>query len=150
VPTPQAVDAGERDALSAFVKFMRAYESLRARLEPAITEHGVTTTQFGVLEALSHLGPMNQRRLGEKILTSTGNLTTVLDNLERDGLVERAPVEGDRRQNLVQLTERGKRRIEKIFPQQARAIVRELGVLTRQEQKTLGALCRKLGLGGTS
>jgi MarR family 2-MHQ and catechol resistance regulon transcriptional repressor len=93
---------------------------------------------------------MNQRRLGEKILTSKGNLTTVLDNLERDGLVERAPVEGDRRQNLVQLTERGKRRIEKIFPQQARAIVRELGVLTRQEQKTLGALCRKLGLGGTS
>ncbi|MEN8376594.1 MAG: MarR family transcriptional regulator [Gemmatimonadota bacterium] len=139
--------ARRRRALNTFVKFMRAYASVTARLEPEITKHGVTRTQFEVLEALLHLGPMNQRQLGEKILSSKGNITTVLDNLERDGLVERRPVEGDRRQKLVALTAAGRKRIRRIFPRQADAIVREFGTLTSEEQRTLGELCRKLGRG---
>ena len=127
---------------------MRAHSSLRARLEPEITRHGITLSQFEVLEALLHLGPLNQRQLSEKILSSKGNLTTVVDNLERKGLVERRPVKGDRRQNLVCLTPAGRRLIRRVFPKQAAAIVREFRVLSRDELKVLGELCKKLGRPG--
>lgn len=135
----------DRLALSTFVKFMRAYNTVRGRLEPELGKLGVTPTQFGVLEALYHVGPLNQRDLGGKLLTSKGNLTTVLDNLQRDGLVDRRPVPGDRRQVSVQLTAQGRRLIRKVFPRQAEMVSREMGRLTVREQRTLGQLCKKLG-----
>jgi MarR family 2-MHQ and catechol resistance regulon transcriptional repressor len=134
-----------RRALSTFVSFMRAYESVRRRLEPELLRHGVTPTQWGVLEALFHVGPLNHRELAEKVLTSKGNLTTVVDNLVRDGLVERRPVPGDRRQKRAYLTGRGRRVVRKVFPLQAEAIEREFGVLTRSEQELFRELCRRLG-----
>lgn len=137
--------ARTRRALSTFTKFMRAYNSLRQRLEPVLADLGVTPTQFGVLEALLHLGPLNQRDLGEKLLTSKGNLSVVIDNLERDGLVERRAPEHDRRERLIHLTPAGERFVREIFPKQAEAIARELGRLTAAELKQLGDLCRKLG-----
>ena len=140
--------AVERRALDAFTKFMRAHNALTARLAPTIAEHDLTPTQFGILEALHHLGPMNQRTIGAKLLASKGNVTTVVDNLVRDGLVERKAVRGDRRQNLVVLTARGRRRIAHVFPHIARAIVAELAVLSAAEQERLAALCRQLGHGG--
>ena len=54
-----------------------------------LSDHNLTISQFGVLEALYHLGPLSQRQLADKILRSSGNLTMVIDNLERDGLVRR-------------------------------------------------------------
>src|SRR5687767_7844207 len=86
-------------ALCAYVNLMRAAESLSARLSkssPAAGE-GLTETQFGVLEALYHLGPMCQRDVGRKVLKSCGNVTFVLDNLARAGLVRRQPSVEDRR-----------------------------------------------------
>lgn len=136
-----------RRALATFVSFMRAYESVRRRLEPELLRHDVTPTQWGVLEALFHVGPLNHRELAEKVLTSKGNLTTVVDNLVRDGLVDRRPVPGDRRQKRAYLTARGRRVVRKVFPLQAEAIEREFAILTRSEQELLRKLCRKLGTG---
>jgi MarR family 2-MHQ and catechol resistance regulon transcriptional repressor len=124
---------------------MRAADSVRARLEPHITRHGVTTTQFGVLEALHHVGPMNHRNLGSKLLVSKGNVTVVVDNLERRGLVKRVADAQDRRQTIVHLTPAGRRLIRRMFPQQASAIVKEFSVLTVAELTTLARLCRRLG-----
>ena len=135
----------KRRVLRTFTQFMRAHDSLRARLEPEITRHGITTTQFGVLEALLHLGPLNHGQIAEKILSSKGNITTVVDNLVRDGLVERRPVKGDRRQMSVRLTPAGSRLVGRIFPQQADAIARELSVLNDDELDVLGDLCKRLG-----
>src|SRR5690606_29560212 len=91
-------DPATRRALSAFVKLRRAVNTLSARLNPVLQkDHGVTESQFGVLEALWHLGPMPQARLCEKLLVSGSNLTTVIDNLERSGLVHRGENPDDRR-----------------------------------------------------
>ena len=88
----------EMKALSAYVKLMRAAESITARAHRHLSSFGLTISQFGVLEALFHLGPLSQKDIGQKILRSSGNITMVIDNLEKRGLVRRERDRQDRRQ----------------------------------------------------
>jgi MarR family transcriptional regulator, 2-MHQ and catechol-resistance regulon repressor len=148
MPTRYSGSESERRALDAYIKLMRASGSVTARLSRLIAEAGLTGSQFGVLEALLHLGPLCQKELGEKILKSTGNVTMVVDNLEKRGLVRRERDAEDRRYNTVHLTEEGRRLIADLFPHHAAAITSEMSALTRTEQEELGRLCRKLGLAG--
>jgi len=98
-----------------------------------------------VLEALYHLGPLSQGELGQKILKSNANLTTVVDSLEKKGLVERERPAADRRRVEVLLTLAGTELIARVFPRHAEIIVREFSVLTAKEQQALADLLRKLG-----
>lgn len=133
-------------ALDAYIKLLRAAESVSARTSQYLGATGLTLSQFGVLEALLHLGPLCQRALGEKILKSSGNITVVVDHLEKRGWVERKREGDDRRFVTVHLTPQGRRLIRGIFPRHARAILKEMGALKPREQKQLGRLCRRLGL----
>jgi len=133
-------------ALDAYIKLTRAVSSVGSRLAPALATAGLTPTQLGVLEALLHLGPLGQRVLGDKLLMSGGNITTVVDNLEARDLVRRERSSHDRRHVTVHLTPEGRRLIAKVFPNHVRAIVETFSALTPSEQETLGRLAKKLGL----
>lgn len=137
----------ETRALCAFINLARAADSLSSRLTPHLSAAGLTESQFGILEALLHLGPMCQASLGQKILRSGGNITFVVDNLEKRGLVRRERQEEDRRFVTVKLTEKGKSLIEGLFPKHAGSIVKEMDALSAGEQEDLRRLCRKLGKG---
>jgi MarR family transcriptional regulator, 2-MHQ and catechol-resistance regulon repressor len=100
--------------LNAFIKLMRASESINNRLNRHLSENDLTVSQFGTLEVLLHLGPLNQRSIGEKLLKSGGNITMVIDNLEKNELVERKPDPNDRRAVMIHLTKKGNR-LSKIF-----------------------------------
>jgi MarR family transcriptional regulator, 2-MHQ and catechol-resistance regulon repressor len=132
-------------ALGTFIKLTRAAESFAARLSGLITEDGLTESQFGALEALFHLGPLCQRDLGAKLLRSSGNVTMVVDNLEKRGLVRRERGGEDRRYVTVHLTAEGRRLIGRLFPKHVARVVAEMSILTPAEQEELGRLCRKLG-----
>lgn len=144
---PRRPDPRTLLALGGFVKLRRAVNSLTARLNPVLLQgHGLTESQFGVLEALWHLGPMSQVRLCGKLLVSGSNLTTVIDNLEKRGLVRRDPDPEDRRAHLVRLTHEGLALIAEAFPGHAARIAALFAPLSTEEQRELGRLCRKLGL----
>ena len=143
--TRQAVSAAETRALDTFVKLLRATNTLRARLVPRLLEHELTETQFGVLEVLYHKGPLCQREIGDKLLTSGGNITLVVDNLEKRRLVERVREATDRRFVTVYLTAAGRKLIARVFPSHARRITDAMGALGAGEQEELARLCRKLG-----
>src|SRR5690242_14958493 len=132
-------------ALNALIKLARAADSVTARLGGTLAEAGLTESQFGTLEALYHLGPLHQRELGAKLLRSSGNVTMVVDNLEKRGLVRRERGVEDRRFVTVHLTDAGRRLIARLFPRHAARIVAEMSALTPAEQDELGRLCRKLG-----
>ena len=140
----------ESRALKTYVKLMRAAESVTARVHRHLSSTGLTISRFAVLEALYHLGPMSQREIGAKILRSSGNITMVIDNLEKAGLVKRERGQADRRFFIVHLTDKGDNLINKIFPSHAAIIAKDLSVLTAAEQDTLGRLCKKLGRKGAS
>jgi MarR family transcriptional regulator, 2-MHQ and catechol-resistance regulon repressor len=133
-------------SLNCYTKLMRAAESVTNRVGRNMSASGLTISQFGVLEALLHKGPLCQRDIATKILKSTGNITLVIDNLEKQGLVRRERSTEDRRYFTVSLTEAGKELIDTAFAAVEAAIVVEMGALTEAEQETLGQLCKKLGL----
>ncbi len=135
----------EIHALDAFIKLKRAAESLSSRLIADFAKSNVTESQFGVLETLHHLGPLCQKELGDKILKSTGNITLVIDNLEKRGLVDRVRDTQDRRYITIHLTVEGKKLIESMFPEHVKRVTEEFSVLSIDEQETLGNICRKLG-----
>jgi MarR family 2-MHQ and catechol resistance regulon transcriptional repressor len=135
------------ESLRAYVKLLRASKAVLARVEPLLASHGLTPTQLGVLEVILHLGPMSQRDLGRKVLTSAGNMTDVIDKLEARGLVLRARMPRDRRSVQVDLTGQGRGLIQDLFPRHAGDIARAMSGLDPDEMAQLGALLRKLGLG---
>ena len=135
-------------SLNTYTKLMRAAESVTSRVHRVLAAPRLTISQFGVLEALHHKGPLCQKDIAAKILKSTGNITLVIDNLEKLGLVRRVRDSGDRRYLTVHLTETGTALIVKVFADVEAAIVAEFSSLTEEEQEILGSLCKKLGLKG--
>jgi len=134
----------ERLALSTFVKMVRASNGLSARLNRPLGEAGLSESQFGVLEALLHLGPLHQRELAAKILRTHGNVTLVVDHLEKRGLVRRERGSTDRRYIRVHLTPEGDSLVRGLFPAHAARLAEEMSVLDEGEQRELGRLCRRL------
>ena len=141
---------GEINALNAFININRAVDSIGTRISKKYSNRGLTQSQFGVLEALLHLGPLFQKEIAQKLLVSGGNITMVIDNLEKRSLVKRIRSEQDRRYFNVQLTKEGESLIKDIFPEHVKAIVKEFESLTQEEQITLRNLSRKLGRGRES
>jgi MarR family 2-MHQ and catechol resistance regulon transcriptional repressor len=145
MPTHYSGTAEETRALDAWIKLSRAADAFGARL----AQHGalgdLTISQFGALEALLHLGPLRQGEIGAKLLRSGSDITMVIDNLERRGLVTRQRDPADRRAVIVTLTEAGRSRIEGVFPCHVAAVVEAMSVLAPDEQEMLGRLCKKLG-----
>jgi MarR family 2-MHQ and catechol resistance regulon transcriptional repressor len=133
-------------ALNAYIRLTRAVEAISARLLSSEKLEGLTVSQLGVLDALFYLGPMCQKDLAGKILKSSGNLSLVIDNLERRGLVRRERRDSDRRFVTIHLTEAGNALIERVMPAHAAEISSGFSALTPDEQDALGELCKKLGL----
>jgi MarR family 2-MHQ and catechol resistance regulon transcriptional repressor len=145
MPSKYRGSQDEVRALSALINLMRASDALVTSLQREISGKHVTGPQFGILEALLHLGPTCQGELAGKLLRSCGSMTSVVAGLEKKGLVERRRDGSDKRFVTVRLTDKGERLIGGIFPEHAKAVARQFGALTAPEQDELRRLCRKLG-----
>jgi len=145
-----AITADQRLALGAYVKLMRAASCVTAKMHKHLAEWKLTLSQFGVLEALLHLGSMTQQDLGRKILKSSGNITMVIDNLEKRRLVFRETDPKDRRRTCINLTPEGDAVIREIFPEHAAISEQVFSVLNETECLQLGSLLKKLGRGQAS
>ncbi len=146
MPTKYQGTPEENRALNTYIKLQRAAETTLANTTAHLSTYGLTTSQFAVLEALYHLGTLSQRTLAEKLLKSTGNISVVLKNLERRGLVERHRNPQDMRYMEVRITGKGSELIASLFPAHVAGIVAEMSILTAAEQEELAQLSRKLGL----
>jgi len=136
----------ETDALNSYIKLIRAAESLNSKINLELSKHDLTESQFGVLDALLHLGPLKQKEIGKKILKSGGNITMVIDNLEKQDLVQRKRGEKDRRHIIVHLTAKGKNKILDVLPYIIEIIKKHFEILNSAEQKEFQRLCKITGL----
>lgn len=138
-------DERER-ALRLWIALARCYSTYSRAISCKIAEYGLTTPQFGVLEALFHLGPLSLGDLADKLLVTGGNVTYVMDRLEEQDLVYRERSPEDRRVIQAKLTEKGRDLIAEVFPGHG-AFVEEISShLEPEEQDTLRGLLKKLGL----
>jgi len=138
-------DEPTRRALKLFVVLARAGASVGEHAREDILRHNLSVSEFGVLEMLWHKGPQPLGEIADRILLTTGSVTYVIDQLQKQGLVERRPCPKDRRVIFAGLTQAGRQRIESIFPEHARRIVRAVSGLTPEEQDRAIALLKKLG-----
>ena len=145
MPTKHAGTVTERSALDAYIKLSRATAAVDARINRPLADADLTTSQFGVLEAVWHLGPLTHGAISRKLLKSSGNVTVVIDNLVRRGLVRRERDESDRRVSRVALTDAGTALLESVFPAHVARVVDAFAGLDPDELETLSALLRTLG-----
>jgi len=133
-------------ALDTYIKLVRASASVTSRVHAHLRQWHLTIGQLGVLDALSHLGPLSQGELAKKHLMSNANITMVVDNLEKRGLVRRERQPDDRRIVKVHLTDEGRNLFRQVFSTHVSQVEKAMSILTREEQNELGRLCRKVGL----
>lgn len=132
-------------ALDTWVKLARAFSTFNKKSIDNIRSFNLTQSQFSVLEVLGHLGPMKIGDVCDKMLVSGGNMTLILDNLEKLELIERVLSKVDRRAINVRLTGKGQKLFDDIFEQHAKFVLEKMSVLSKEEQKQLGVLLKKLG-----
>ena len=135
----------QKRALSTFVCLVRAASAIGTRTTTHLADDKLSASQFSVLEALYHLGPLSQRQLAEKLLVTGGNITFLIDNLEKRELVKRVRSEEDRRSYQIHLTRAGQVLTEKVFPRHQDMIVDLFDCLSVSEQEELKRICKKLG-----
>ena len=136
----------EIEALNCYIKLIRSAEVISSKINLELSNYRLTESQFGVLDALFYLGPMKHRELGKKILKSGGNITMVINNLEKRELVQRRRSEKDKREFIIHLTPRGKNKIKETLPIIVKKIKKHFEILNKDEQRELQYLCKAVGL----
>lgn len=143
---PATIPAGTEPALKLWVVLSRAHASVYAHAAAHSAEHGLSLTEFAILEALYHRGRMVLGEIQRRILVSSGGITFLVDRLAEKGLVVRQECPADRRAKYVSLTGDGAKLIREVFPSHAAVISGAMKGLTPEEQGEAARLLRTLGL----
>ncbi len=124
----------------------KAARSVEAYAVKSVTDLEMCGSDFAVLEALLHKGPLPVNEIGKKILLTSGSITVAVDRLEDRGLVERRAHGTDRRARIVHLTKEGKKMITRAYADHAADLERLVSAsLTVKERATLIKLLKQIG-----
>jgi MarR family transcriptional regulator, 2-MHQ and catechol-resistance regulon repressor len=129
-----------------FLVLWKAARAVEAYAETSVSHLQMCGSDFAVLEALLHKGPLPVNEIGKKVLLTSGSITVAIDRLEDKGLVERRPHGTDRRARIVHLTKNGRKLISRAYERHA-ADMEQLAStsLTGAERQTLIRLLKKIG-----
>ena len=140
----------EINALNTYIKLFRASESVRSRLYLKLSEEGLTESQFYLLDVLYHLGPSNQKEISKKIFKSEGNVTMIVNNLEKQKLLMKKKSKDDGRVYIINLTSEGKTLYKNLFPKFISFVQKEFIGLKEKDVKRFQKICKKIGLRNSS
>jgi MarR family transcriptional regulator, 2-MHQ and catechol-resistance regulon repressor len=134
-----------RTGVHLWLLLWKTTKAVEVHARRSVETTGLCLSDFGVLEALLHKGPLPVSVLGKKILVSSGSVTAAVDRLERGGLVERMDSATDRRARIVHLTAKGSALAGRLFEEHARDMEQAFSFLDGPEREALAGLLRKLG-----
>lgn len=146
LPDESAVPPETRASLKLWVILSRAHASISAHAVAHAADHGLSLTEFAILEALYHRGRMVLGEIQRRILVSSGGITFLVDRLADKGYVVRQECLEDRRAKYVALTREGTKLIRELFPSHARILAEAMKGLTAEQQDEATHLLRALGL----
>ena len=135
----------ELSAPELWIVLARCYRALALSVERSIVDLGLCLSDFMVLEALLHKGPLMISEIQAKVLLASGSMTAAVDRVEAMGLVVRKTTAKDRRARVLELTLKGLRLIERAFAQHAQHLENAMSVLDDKEKRRLYAGLKKLG-----
>ena len=126
------------------IALSRSFQAIHRKSEVLFRQNGLTMAQFAAMEALLHKGDLTIGALIEAVLSTSGNMTVVVRNLEQHGWVRRRAHPADRRSYLIGLTEAGTQLIQPVFKAHMTLVEEALGALTAQEKTTVLTILKKL------
>ena len=129
--------------LSTLIVFTRAEQKIHKMEYETMKAGGLTPSQFAVLEVLYSKGDLKICEIIEKTLTTSGNVTVVIKNLEKDGLVSKNIDLEDKRSMLISITDKGKKIMDEIFPKHVDNINNIFDILTIEEKLELKKILKK-------
>lgn len=128
-------------AVLAWLRLFRVFQ----RIDRASSEHlrswGLSTAQFDVLARVGTSRGITQQELADRLLVTKGNISQLLDRMEKLGLLRRCQ---ERRSNTLVLTEQGQALYERVVPAQEKLIAEQLVALSPAEVSDLQRLLRKV------
>ncbi len=130
-------------AVKSMVVMRKAFRTIDAKVSESFKEDDLTPTQFGVLDVLYAKGSMKIGDLINRTLATSGNMTVVIKNMEKKGLVTRIPCPVDKRSYLVDLTDQGRKVMEHALPAHISKVEETFSILTEAEQEQLIELLKK-------
>ena len=145
MPRKTVTPKQHRAGVHAWLVLMKAFQSLVPHAQESIARTGLGDSDFRVLEALLHKGPLPVNTIGPKVWLTPGSISIAVDRLVRKGLVVRKEQPSDRRVRRVELTRKGRALITATFRKHAAAMENVVGVLSKKERTALVRLLKKLG-----
>ena len=146
---PESLTGGS--GVHVFLVLWKAASAVQSYAEASISDLEMCGSDFAVLEALLHKGPLPVNEIGKKVLLTSGSITVAVDRLEARGLVERRAHGTDRRARVVHLTKEGRKLIKRIYADHAADMEWLVSAsLNGQERETLIRLLKKIGYKATA
>jgi len=139
-----ASDAAREPFMTLIRELVRTYQAFESHAMPDIRSHGFNPAEFDVLVTLGNTSGMTLTELGESTLLFKTTLTSVVDRLQKKGLVERIPCDTDRRRTYARLTERGETTFEQVFPAHIAHLKQRVGRIPKRERDKLVRALREL------
>lgn len=136
--------------VTLWLALWRAADAVGGHARRDVARQGLCYTDFAVLEAVMHKGPLPVNVIGRLVLLTSGAITTAVDRLETRGLVERQAHPADRRARLVGLTTAGHEFMRVIWTDHETALEKAASALDSDERRTLFRLLLKLKRGANA
>ncbi|WP_040948789.1 MarR family winged helix-turn-helix transcriptional regulator [Gorillibacterium massiliense] len=143
-------EQGEELSLHLLVVLSKAYKTIMDRAVKDMKRHGLSPSEFTMLEVLYNKGRIPLQQIGEKVLVTSGSVTYNIDKLEKKGYLKRVPCEDDRRVIYAEITSEGRVWFDRVFPQHAEVIHASMGALADEEKTALIEGLKKLGKGAAA
>lgn len=139
------MDTEPDSSLKLWVVMNHAFNSIEGPLRKQVEAHGISFSEFAVLEVLLHKGPLPIGDVGDRVLLSSGSMTYVIDKLEERDFIQRRPCAEDRRIIYAELTAQGRELIEEVFDEHSSLIRQLTDELSSAEKEKLTSLLKQLG-----
>lgn len=130
--------------LKVLIALSRTTQAIHKRTSGLVAKFGLTMSQFAVLEALYHKGSMNISEIIQSVLSTSGNMTVVINNLDKLELITKCTNPEDKRSSLISITEKGREIIEEIFPLHLKDLQVVFQTLSNEEKELLTATLKKI------
>lgn len=111
----------------------------------SIANTGLNVSDFSILEALLHKGPLPINTIGEKVLLTSGSMTAAANRLIKKDLVKRSQDPSDGRFFILHLTLSGRKLIKQAYEKHSRNLEKIAEALTIKERTQLVKLLKKIG-----
>lgn len=139
------IQPADESGLHVWLILWKAYMAVREFAVRDVESQGLSLTDFGILEAVFHKGPLAVNDIGAKISLTSGSMTVAIQRLEKRGLVERRGHAGDKRTRMVHLTAAGRKLIRCAFGAHEQTMNQLGETLSAGERKEAIRLLKKLG-----